>query len=309
MELVIRNITPAKVDMNIKEVESFIVTIKEKYENIIFSEKQIDEAKTSRTSLNKLEKNISDVRKKIEKESKIDIEKLINTLKQAEKDVKELSNNIGSQIKTFEEQEWKEKLEEINVAIRNIFENDTNLIDYIKRNEKWKNKTFTISKIKDEVESELSRLKMKKDFILEEIKKSNEEISFKILFEKMIYLLNYEYSDITNIIRSEKEKIKATEENIRKRAEEEKIRALEELEAKKEIEKQQAIEKAQNKPVQEENRNAQENVNEVKKSCENVKYFNTTIRFEKAPLTFLKELKILSDRYQITYELKENIEL
>lgn len=25
--------------------------------------------------------------------------------------------------------------------------------------------------------------------------------------------------------------------------------------------------------------------------------------------TFLKELKILSDRYQITYELKENIEL
>ena len=129
MELVIRNITPAKVDMNIKEVESFIVTIKEKYENIIFSEKQIDEAKTSRTSLNKLEKNISDVRKKIEKESKIDIEKLINTLKQAEKDVKELSNNIGSQIKTFEEQEWKKKLEEINVAIRNIFENDTNLIE------------------------------------------------------------------------------------------------------------------------------------------------------------------------------------
>ncbi|MBP6282335.1 MAG: hypothetical protein KA384_09845, partial [Leptotrichiaceae bacterium] len=64
-----------------------------------------------------------------------------------------------------------------------------------------------------------------------------------------------------------------------------------------------------NKPVQQENRNAQENVSEVKKSCENVKYFNTTIRFEKAPLTFLKELKILSDRYQITYELKENIEL
>ena len=287
MELVIRNITPAKVDMNIKEVESFIVTIKEKYENIIFSEKQIDEAKTSRTSLNKLEKNISYVRKKIEKESKIDIEKLINTLKQAEKDVKELSNNIGSQIKTFEEQEWKKKLEEINVAIRNIFENDTNLIDYIKRNEKWKNKTFTISKIKDEVESELSRLKMKKDFILEEIKKSNEEISFKILFEKMIYLLNYEYSDITNIIRSEKEKIKETEENLRKQAEEKARQEVEEVPLSN-------FEKVKQK-------------SEIKGPEE--KYFDTTIRFEKAPLTFLKELKILSDRYQITYELKENIEL
>ena len=162
----------------------------------------------------------------------MDIEKLINTLKQAEKDVKELSNNIGFQIKAFEEKEWENKQIEINTAINEIFRNDTDLINYIKKNEKWRNKTFTISKIKDEIEAELSRLYLKKDFIIEEIKKANEEISFKIIFENMTYLLNTEFPEIVNQIRNEKDKRKETEENFRKQAEE-KARQEAELEAQK----------------------------------------------------------------------------
>lgn len=232
MELIIRNITPATVDMNINEIEGFINSTKEKYQNLVFTDNQIDEAKSSRATLNKLEKNIAEVRKKIEKESKMDIEKLINTLKQAEKDVKELSNNIGFQIKAFEEKEWENKQIEINTAINEIFRNDTDLINYIKKNEKWRNKTFTISKIKDEIEAELSRLYLKKDFIIEEIKKANEEISFKIIFENMTYLLNTEFPEIVNQIRNEKDKRKETEENFRKQAEE-KARQEAELEAQK----------------------------------------------------------------------------
>ena len=232
MELIIRNITPATVDMNINEIEGFISSTKEKYQNLVFTDDQIDEAKSSRATLNKLEKNIAEVRKKIEKESKMDIEKLINTLKQAEKDVKELSNNIGFQIKSFEEKEWENKQIEINEAINEIFRNDTDLINYIKKNEKWRNKTFTISKIKDEIEAELSRLYLKKDFIIEEIKKANEEISFKIIFENMINLLNAEFPEIVNQIRNEKDKRKETEENLRKQAEE-KARQEAEIEAQK----------------------------------------------------------------------------
>lgn len=232
MELIIRNITPATVDMNINEIEGFITSTKEKYQNLVFTDDQIDEAKSSRATLNKLEKNIAEVRKKIEKESKMDIEKLINTLKQAEKDVKELSNNIGFQIKAFEEKEWENKQIEINAAINEIFKNDTDLINYIKHNEKWRNKTYNISKIKDEIESELSRLNLKKDFIIEEIKKANEEISFKIIFENMINLLNAEFPEIVNQIRNEKDKRKETEENLRKQAEE-KARQEAELEAQK----------------------------------------------------------------------------
>lgn len=277
MELIIRNITPATVDMNINEIEGFINSTKEKYQNLVFTDDQIDEAKSSRATLNKLEKNIAEVRKKIEKESKMDIEKLINTLKQAEKDVKELSNNIGSQIKVFEEKEWENKQIEINEAINKIFRNDTDLINYIKHNEKWRNKTYNISKIKDEIEAELSRLNLKKDFIIEEIKKANEEISFKIIFENMISLLNAEFPEIVNQIRNEKDKRKETEENLRKQAEEVPLPNF---------------------------RNEKEKIKETGE-----KYFNTTIRFEKAPLSFLKALKELTDQYKLKFELKENIAL
>ena len=51
------------------------------------------------------------------------------------------------------------------------------------------------------------------------------------------------------------------------------------------------------------------NIPSVEKNAENEKYFDTTIRFENAPLSFLKELKALSDKYEIKYQLLENIEL
>ena len=103
----------------------------------------------------------------------------------------------------------------------------------------------------NEIEAELSRLNLKKDFIIEEIKKANEEISFKIIFENIISLLNAEFPEIVNQIRNKKEKIKETEE----------------------------------------------------------KYFDTTIRFEKAPFSFLKVLKELMDYYKLKFELKENTAL
>ena len=46
MELIIRNITPATVDMNINEIEGFINSTKEKYQNLVFTDNQIDEDKS-----------------------------------------------------------------------------------------------------------------------------------------------------------------------------------------------------------------------------------------------------------------------
>ena len=106
MELVIRSITPAVVQMNIEEVEKYMQEVKEKYVGWVVSEEEISVAKEERTKLNKLEKNISDVRKRIEKEGMSSIKDIIETLKNAEKETKMLSNNIGTQIKEFEEKEW-----------------------------------------------------------------------------------------------------------------------------------------------------------------------------------------------------------
>lgn len=318
MELVIRSITPAVVQMNIEEVEKYMQEVKEKYVGWVVSEEEISVAKEERTKLNKLEKNISDVRKRIEKEGMSSIKDIIETLKNAEKETKMLSNNIGTQIKEFEEKEWETKQEEISEIIDNVFRENPELKLYITENSKWKNKGMTLNKIETELEDQFNSLRKKYNFILGQLKSVNEEIENKLSFKDIQYLMNCEFDEIMKTLVNKKNEIKATEENIKKRAEEEKRRALEELERKKEQEKKVAVEEAIKKEVTEnshisstekEKEVNQANIPSVEKNAENEKYFDTTIRFENAPLSFLKELKALSDKYEIKYQLLENIEL
>ena len=319
MELVIRSITPAVVQMNIEEVEKYMQEVKEKYVGWVVSEEEIGVAKEERTKLNKLEKNISDVRKRIEKEGMSSIKDIIETLKNAEKETKMLSNNIGTQIKEFEEKEWETKQEEISEIIDNVFRENPELKLYITENSKWKNKGMTLNKIETELEDQFSSLSKKYNFILGQLKSVNEEIENKLSFKDIQYLMKCEFDEIMKTLVNKKNEIKATEENIKKRAEEEKRRALEELERKKEQEKKVAVEEAIKKEATENSHissTAKEkevsqanNIPSVKKNAENEKHFDTTIRFENAPLSFLKELKALSDKYEIKYQLLENIEL
>jgi len=318
MELVIRSITPAVVQMNIEEVEKYMQEVKEKYVGWVVSEEEIGVAKEERTKLNKLEKNISDVRKRIEKEGMSSIKDIIETLKNAEKETKMLSNNIGTQIKEFEEKEWETKQEEISEIIDNVFRENPELKLYITENSKWKNKGMTLNKIETELEDQFNSLRKKYNFILGQLKSVNEEIENKLSFKDIQYLMNCEFDEIMKTLVNKKNEIKATEENIKKRAEEEKRRALEELERKKEQEKKAAVEEAIKKETTEnshisstakEKEVSQTNIPSVEKNAENEKYFDTTIRFENAPLSFLKELKALSDKYEIKYQLLENIEL
>ena len=318
MELVIRSITPAVVQMNIEEVEKYMQEVKEKYVGWVVSEEEISVAKEERTKLNKLEKNISDVRKRIEKEGMSSIKDIIETLKNAEKETKMLSNNIGTQIKEFEEKEWETKQEEISEIIDNVFRENPELKLYITENSKWKNKGMTLNKIETELEDQFSSLSKKYNFILGQLKSVNEEIENKLSFKDIQYLMKCEFDEIMKTLVNKKNEIKATEENIKKRAEEEKRRALEELERKKEQEKKVAVEEAIKKEATEnshisstakEKEVSQANIPSTEKSTENEKYFDTSIRFENAPLSFLKELKALSDKYEIKYQLLENIEL
>ena len=314
MELVIRSITPAVVQMNIEEVEKYMQEVKEKYVGWVVSEEEISVAKEERTKLNKLEKNISDVRKRIEKEGMSSIKDIIETLKNAEKETKMLSNNIGTQIKEFEEKEWETKQEEISEIIDNVFRENPELKLYITENSKWKNKGMTLNKIETELEEQFSSLSKKYNFILGQLKSVNEEIENKLSFNDIQYLMNCEFDEIMKTLVNKKNEIKATEENIKKRAEEEKRRALEELERKKEQEKKAAVEEAIKKETTENSRISstakekevsQANIPSVEKNAENEKHFDTTIRFENAPLSFLKELKVLSDKYEIKYQLLE----
>ena len=299
IEFEVTELVPAKIISNIDDLKKFMEIVKQKYEGWIVTEDDIDIAKSERTKLNKLEKKISDERKKIQKKANADIEALIENLKTYEKEVKGISNFIGEQLKGYDEKIREEKKVEVQKKINNIFTRNPGLKIFLEWNDKWLDKSFTFKKIENEVQKQYDELKKKQDFINSQIEKANAEIQFMITFESMKFLMCEDYNVITEKIESKKNEIKQTEENLKQRAEEEKLKALEEVE----IQKQKEIEEIKRQQT------VGQNIEMAKENTNNEKHFDTTIRFENAPLSFLKELKALSDKYEIKYQLLENIEL
>lgn len=297
LELVIKKITPAQVESNIEQLDTYMSNVTEHYKNWIVTEDSLKEAAIERTKLNKLEKNLAEFRKKVQEEGLKDINTFIQKLKDSEKEVKSLSNNIKTQIDEFEENQWEEKQEEIQKKINGMFVRNEKLKQFVVYNPKWKNKTFTMNKIESELLEQLENLLSKKQFIENELEKANKEIKFKIVFEAVQFLMNSEYSEIVKEIEKKKNETKQTEENLRQKAEEEKQKELAELEAKKECEKEEAVKNAQIKATQQQNNENKE----TQKTAVNSKYYDITLRFPKAPSQFLKDFKKLVDSYGLEY--------
>ena len=292
IEFEVTELVPAKVSSNIDDLKNFMKIVKQKYEGWIVTEDDIDIAKSERTKLNKLEKKISDERKKIQKKANADIEILIDTLKTYEKEVKGISNFISEQLKGYDEKIREKKKVEVQKKINNIFTRNPGLKIFLEWNDKWLDKSFTFKKIENEVQKQYDELEKKQDFINSQIAKANSEIEFMITFESMKFLMTEDYNLITEKIESKKNEIKQTEENLRQKAEEEKQRELAELEVKKEREKEEAI-----KATQQQN----DEVKKTQKTAVNGKYYDITLRFPKAPSQFLKDFKKLVDSYGLEY--------
>ncbi|WP_315513995.1 DUF1351 domain-containing protein [Leptotrichia wadei] len=291
IEFEVTELVPAKVSSNIDDLKNFMKIVKQKYEGWIVTEDDIDIAKSERTKLNKLEKKISDERKKIQKKANADIEILIDTLKTYEKEVKGISNFIGEQLKGYDEKIREKKKVEVQKKINNIFTRNPGLKIFLEWNDKWLDKSFTFKKIENEVQKQYDELEKKQDFINSQIAKANSEIEFMITFESMKFLMTEDYNVITEKIESKKNEIKQTEENLRQKAEEEKQRAIEEAE----IQKQKEIEEIKKQQVVQ---IELQNMETTKKE----KYYDTTIRFINAPLSFLIMLKKEADRLGIETE-------
>ena len=291
IEFEVTELVPAKVISNIDDLENFMEIVRQKYKGWIVTEDDIDIAKSERTKLNKLEKKISDERKKIQKKANADIEILIENLKTYEKEVKGISNFIGEQLKGYDEKIREEKKVEVQKRINNIFTKNPGLKIFLEWNDKWLDKSFTFKKIENEVQKQYEELEKKQDFINSQIEKANSEIEFMITFESMKFLMTEDYNVITEKIENKKNEIKQTEENLRQKAEEEKQRAIEEAE----IQKQKEIEEIKKQQIVQ---IELQNMETTKKE----KYYDTTIRFINAPLSFLIMLKKEADRLGIETE-------
>ena len=234
MELVISKIVPAQIESNINQLEEFMLQVKEKYTGLVYTEDTIKTAKEQRAVLNKLEKGIAEVRRKAEKDSKIEIEEFIGKLKEAEKEIKLLSGDIDVQVKTFEEKERKNKYIEINELIDSKFINHEDLKDFLNVSTKWTNKTYSRNMIEEELELQFKELVKKKEFIADKLKEVNEILVTTLLFKEFKYLIGFDYPAIISTIDGKKNERIRIETMLKQKAEENKEETQVE-ETKKEI--------------------------------------------------------------------------
>ena len=99
MQLIIKKLTGATIESNISELDTYMQETKKRYENWIVIESEIKNAKEERALLNKLEKELSDTRKKVQKEGLASIDNFIDKLKESEKEITETmscSTNAGA---------------------------------------------------------------------------------------------------------------------------------------------------------------------------------------------------------------------
>lgn len=153
MEFKVIEKVPGKLVINYEELKAALSVELEKYKGLVVTENQITEAKSTRAKLNKVKAAIEDRRKELKKEYLKPYEVIEKQAKELVGMIDEASSNIANQIKEFEEKEKEaKKIQIANLWVKLGYNKIT--VDKI-WNEKWLNKTFTLSKIKEEMQAQI----------------------------------------------------------------------------------------------------------------------------------------------------------
>ncbi|MCD7740519.1 MAG: DUF1351 domain-containing protein [Candidatus Gastranaerophilales bacterium] len=160
------------IEFNFEELKSELERRLEKYNNLVYSEESIKDAKDDRAGLNKFKEAIETRRKEIKN-------LCLKPYNDFEKKVKELTNLIDSpisaidaQIRNFENQRIESKKSEIIDFYKSVIENYSDIIPLEKIfNSKWLNATYKINAIQKEIVETIGaikgNLKIISDFKLE----------------------------------------------------------------------------------------------------------------------------------------------
>lgn len=233
MEFVFDNskIVPAKIDKNMidfEKAEKDVEQIEKLYDVVFTDVKDIkhyrEEVASKKANAEQFKKDLMDYLTDGTKEIN---QKLINLIKRVEA------------VRKFLHEKEKEldiaKAEKIESIKKLVFEDRKDYLVYLVDNPRWKNKTFSESKIEGEVQQQYDELIKKEEFIKLELEKANADLEFVITFEETKHLIKEDYYIISNKITEKRNDRKATEENLRRKAEEQA-----KIEAEEKIRKEQA---------------------------------------------------------------------
>ncbi len=201
------------VEDNISEAKEYALQLKEYYSKLVFSNDQLEEAKTERASINKIVKKISDYRKNIVAEFNKPIEKFENTAKETEKILKETADFVDAQVKNYEDKIKSSKKEEIVKIFNNLVE-EYDFTDLLKFemvfNERYLNKTYELESVKKDISDKLTKISSD----IKAIKDLNSEYEVSLINN---YLSTFDLSKViaeNKRLYELKEQTKKAQENI-----------------------------------------------------------------------------------------------
>ena len=197
-----------KITDNMSEVKEYALETKKYYENLVFTDEQIKEAKDERANINKAVKRVADYRKDIVDKFNKPLEEFVRNAKETESILKEASNSIDVQVKKHEEEEKQKKKNECEELFNNLVGDLSELITFEKVSDnRWLNKTTKMT----EVEQDIKNVIEKVNTGLQAIKELNSEFETELI---NTFLQDYDLSKAimkNTQLKAQKEKLAKTE--------------------------------------------------------------------------------------------------
>lgn len=220
---------PAEIQFNFEEIKLEISEKLKKFENLVYTDDQVKDAKSDRASLNKLKKALQDEKTRRKKEYLKPFEDFENKINEIIKLIDAPVSLIDKQVKEFEEKKKADKRIEIG-----SFWETTEHPDWITLarifDERWLNATYSMRQIKDDINGWINRINSEIETL-----QQLDEFSFEAIETyKRSLDLNKAIAEGKRLADIQKRK-----EEAQKRAEEEARRKAELLEAQKQAEEAQ----------------------------------------------------------------------
>lgn len=125
----------SEIEDNIQEVQSYALELAKYYENVVFTENDLKEAKNEKADINKFKKKVSDFRKEITKKWNEPLQNFIDTAKTTESMLSDTYDTINKQINVYEEEKLAIKNNEIKEYFDElVIKEQIDFIDYSRAN-------------------------------------------------------------------------------------------------------------------------------------------------------------------------------
>ena len=167
MELKIDEVqVPEAIGFNYEEIKQGLIEKVETYKTIVYTDKEIKQAKADKADLNRLKKALNDERIRREKEYMKPFADFKNKVNDLIKIIDEPVGIIDAQVKEFEENKKREKKAEIIELFENSGAPQWLEVEQIWI-DKWLNATYSMKQIETDITDKLKEIKTNLDTIAE----------------------------------------------------------------------------------------------------------------------------------------------